>query len=154
MSDSNATKPNGTSDTGRREFLGRVGVVATGSAVAFGGMGMATPAYAAATAVTAENVKDHGALGNGVADDSAAIQAALNAVPANGGAVFLPPGDHLVGTKLVPKSQTVIFGTHSPRYEPVSNPSSACKIRAKSPFTLHRNWIDRTDRIDARCHHP
>lgn len=38
------------------------------------------------------NVKSYGAAGDGVADDRAAVQAAVNAVPASGGTVFLPSG--------------------------------------------------------------
>jgi parallel beta-helix repeat protein len=40
------------------------------------------------------NVKDYGATGNGSADDTAAIQAAINAIPSTGGAVFVPPGTY------------------------------------------------------------
>ncbi|HEX2558583.1 glycosyl hydrolase family 28-related protein, partial [Phenylobacterium sp.] len=39
------------------------------------------------------NVKDYGAVGNGVANDRAAIQAAVDAAhAAGGGVVYLPPG--------------------------------------------------------------
>lgn len=49
------------------------------------------------------NVKDFGAVGDGVTDDFAAIQAALNALPIlpkagyKGGVVFLPAGDYYIG---------------------------------------------------------
>lgn len=46
------------------------------------------------------NVKDYGALGNGVADDTAAIQAAVTAAT-NGGIVLLPPGNYLVNSTAV-----------------------------------------------------
>lgn len=42
------------------------------------------------------NVKDYGATGDGVTDDSTAIQAALDA----GNDIFFPDGDYLIGTKL------------------------------------------------------
>ena len=43
------------------------------------------------------NVKDYGAIGNGVADDTAAIDAAIAALPSSspGGVLFFPPGDYL-----------------------------------------------------------
>jgi hypothetical protein len=45
------------------------------------------------------SVKDFGAVGNGVIDDSAAIQAAINSVAANdGGTVFVPTGSYNLGT--------------------------------------------------------
>lgn len=43
---------------------------------------------------------EYGAKGDGVADDTAAIQAAINAVPSTGGAVFFPPGTYRVTTGL------------------------------------------------------
>ena len=56
------------------------------------------------------NVKDHGAVGNGVADDTAAIQAALTAVPSGGAEVFFPNGVYLISDTLKIKSYTrVVF---------------------------------------------
>lgn len=53
-------------------------------------------AYAAHT-ILEHNVRNpaYGAVGNGIADDTAAIQAALNAAGASGGTVVLPPGTYL-----------------------------------------------------------
>src|SRR5689334_21849166 len=39
------------------------------------------------------NVKNYGAKGDGVADDAAAIAAAIAAVPSQGGIVYFPPGE-------------------------------------------------------------
>lgn len=48
------------------------------------------------------NVKaaPYNAAGNGTTDDTAALQAALAAVPANGGTVYLPAGDYLITSSL------------------------------------------------------
>lgn len=51
------------------------------------------PAYASDLPT---NVKDYGAVGDGVTDDTAAIQAALTA----SGSVYLPPGDYKVSATL------------------------------------------------------
>jgi hypothetical protein len=42
--------------------------------------------------MTVVNPKDHGAIGDGVTDDLAALEAAVNALPAAGGIVYLPDG--------------------------------------------------------------
>jgi len=48
------------------------------------------------------SVKDYGALGDGVSDDTAAIQAAINAVlGTSGGALFFPAGTYKITAKLV-----------------------------------------------------
>jgi hypothetical protein len=44
------------------------------------------------------SVKDFGAVGNGIADDTAAIQAAVNAAELVSGCVYFPAGTYLVGT--------------------------------------------------------
>ncbi|HET6747595.1 MAG TPA: glycoside hydrolase family 55 protein [Candidatus Saccharimonadales bacterium] len=46
------------------------------------------------------NVKDFGALGNGVHDDTSAIQAALNNLPAAGGTVFVPAGTYVISSPI------------------------------------------------------
>jgi len=45
---------------------------------------------------TVVNVKNFGAMGNGAMDDTAAIQAAINALPSNGGTVIVPDGTYLI----------------------------------------------------------
>lgn len=40
------------------------------------------------------NVKDYGAVGNGIADDTSAINAAISALPTNGGTIFFPNGTY------------------------------------------------------------
>lgn len=47
------------------------------------------------------NVVTYGATGNGTADDRAAIQAAINALPAGGGIVYFPAGTYLVSNGIV-----------------------------------------------------
>jgi hypothetical protein len=48
-----------------------------------------------------ENAKAHGAVGDGVTDDSAAIQAAIDAADLVGGEVYIPAGVYIIGTELV-----------------------------------------------------
>jgi parallel beta-helix repeat protein len=42
------------------------------------------------------SARDFGALGNGVKDDTAAIQAAINSLPADGGTVRIPAGHYMI----------------------------------------------------------
>lgn len=81
------------------------------SAIAVPGAGRTvatTTAYLLNNAVY--NVKDYGALGNGVANDTAAIQAAINAAGSgvvsgttsgDGGVVYFPKGSYVVTSKLI-----------------------------------------------------
>jgi hypothetical protein len=59
------------------------------------------------------NVKDsaYGATGNGVSDDTAAIQAALTAASTNGATVVFPPGTYLVSAALLCTCGTSLLGT-------------------------------------------
>jgi parallel beta-helix repeat protein len=56
------------------------------------------------------NVKDFGAVGDGVADDAAAIQAAINAGSSNNAAVYFPSGTYLIRTYISIGSNVYIYG--------------------------------------------
>lgn len=59
----------------------------------------------------AYDVKQYGALGNGVANDKAAIQAAIDAAnAAGGGVVFIPPGIYQIGSSIAMKKFVTIKG--------------------------------------------
>lgn len=60
------------------------------------------------------NVKDYGALGNGVTDDYASIQAALTFATTYGGTVFFPAGTYVCNTPLVVDTGTS-WSHHGPR---------------------------------------
>jgi polygalacturonase len=45
---------------------------------------------------TVLNVRNFGAMGNGVSDDTAAIQAAINALPSSGGTIVVPNGTYMI----------------------------------------------------------
>lgn len=57
--------------------------------------------------IASANVKDHGAIGNGVADDTTAIQTALNL---GAGSVYFPPGTYKTTSTLNVPSNTMVFG--------------------------------------------
>jgi hypothetical protein len=58
------------------------------------------------------SVKDFGAVGNGVANDTAAIQAAINAAGAQtyGGAVYFPTGEYVVTTTITVPAKVSLYG--------------------------------------------
>jgi hypothetical protein len=94
---------------GRRAFLGRAALAGAASAAAIvpvvvGGGAASAAGPSTDTGVKGKgphasrrvyDVRDYGAKGNGTADDTAKIQAAINAAQAaGGGTVYLPPGTY------------------------------------------------------------
>jgi hypothetical protein len=57
----------------------------------------------------AANVLDFGAVGNGVADDTVAIQLAADSLP-NGGSLYIPKGTYKVSAKINFNDKTTVFG--------------------------------------------
>jgi len=55
------------------------------------------------------SVKDFGAVGDGMTDDTVAVQAALNA--GVGKTVYIPPGDYVISSKLLISPQTHFTGS-------------------------------------------
>lgn len=56
------------------------------------------------------SVKAYGAVGDGVADDTAAIQAAIGSLPAAGGSIYLPVGDYRITSPITVRSDLIIRG--------------------------------------------
>jgi hypothetical protein len=57
------------------------------------------------------NVKDFGAVGDGVTDDTAAIQAAINSTATNNKLIFLPEGQYLIAGLTVAHSNFALIGS-------------------------------------------
>jgi hypothetical protein len=74
------------------------------------------------------NVKDFNAVGDGVTDDTAAIQAAIKAAGVNSGSVvFIPRGNYLVST-LTPKPYVTVKGAGRYCTSIVAKPSSSAAL--------------------------
>ena len=56
------------------------------------------------------NVKDFGAVGDGTTDDTAAVQAAIDAAEVNGGLVDFPPNSFLINCT-IDSGNVMLFGT-------------------------------------------
>ena len=70
-----------------------------------------SPVFASADSVF--NVLDYGAKGDGVTDDAAAIQTAVNAAGEKGGIVFFPQGTYRVTSGIKLKSNLSISGSNN-----------------------------------------
>jgi len=128
-------------------LIGRRGLLRAAGLAGAAGVGLAALSSedaesARLTPVKAVSVRDHGAAGDGEADDRKAIQAALDAAGLEGGAVFFPAGDYLVTGPLKPRSKTILFGSHTPRWRGGVNSPSTCKIRMAGTFTGGEGLIE------------
>ena len=56
------------------------------------------------------NVKDFGAVGDGVADDTAAIQAAIDSIGINGGAIFIGDAKIYISSSITVKPNVRVYG--------------------------------------------
>lgn len=92
----------------RREFLRKSLLLAIPGALAVGG-GLPRLAFAAGASATsayvppvrsrgsaATNVRNWGAYGDGIHDDTSAFQAAINSLPSTGGTVYVPAGTYVI----------------------------------------------------------
>jgi hypothetical protein len=86
------------------------GTTTFGGPVSYTATGGTTSRSAQDRAADVVNVKDFGANGDGVTNDTTAIQAALNAVPATGARVLWPPGNYIINATLLVSSHTFCYG--------------------------------------------
>lgn len=59
------------------------------------------------------NVKSFGAIGDGVVDDTAAINAAIQSLPANGGTVRIPAGTYKISDNIISRNALGVVGDGS-----------------------------------------
>ncbi|WP_435215933.1 glycosyl hydrolase family 28-related protein [Streptomyces sp. bgisy034] len=79
------------------------------------------------------NVKDYGAAGDNVTDDTAAIQAALAACPM-GGIVYLPAGAYRTSAPLTIPPAVTLMGTHTNLMAVVGLVDPPCYIKPLASF--------------------
>ncbi|WP_428957917.1 glycosyl hydrolase family 28-related protein [Streptomyces sp. cg35] len=82
------------------------------------------------------NVKDkaYGALGDGLADDTAAIQAAIDACPA-GGVVYIPQGVYRTSAPLVSDPTVTVRGSHANMMAGLNLSDPPCYLQPLPSFT-------------------
>ena len=76
------------------------------------GQGEETLEFTTKTVTAGVNVKDFGAVGDGVADDTAAIQAAIHCLP-EGGLLHFPAGQYLTGPLALKSGITLSLGENA-----------------------------------------
>lgn len=100
---SEGSEPANAGSATRRQVLG--GLLALTGSTLFCGMGAAFAAPVAAGSAVAVprarggvriDVRDHGAKGDGVRDDTTSFQEAVDALPKEGGTVYVPAGAYLI----------------------------------------------------------
>jgi len=72
-------------------------------------MALTKASYSMITGAPA-NVKDFGAVGNGIANDAAAFAAAIAAVASTGQAIYVPAGTYIIGSALTSTGHLNMFG--------------------------------------------
>lgn len=65
-------------------------------------------AYVSLASKSSISVKQYGAVGDGVADDTAAFVAAVSALPTTGGSIFIPPGSYKYSTFTINKACSLL----------------------------------------------
>jgi len=85
------------------------------------------------------SVKDFGAVGNGVTNDTAAIQAAFSAVSGTKATVFFPPGIYVTSSIITQPDGVIVQGSGSGGYTAITGASDGSTIIQSSVTTTA--WI-------------
>ncbi len=96
--------------------------------------GTMSNAGATVTALGWANVRNYGAKGDGTTDDTAAIQAALNACPP-GGVVYLPLGIYRTSAPVTLPPFVTLQGVHGNGEQLTTDAEPVCSIKPLSTFT-------------------
>lgn len=95
------------------------------------------------------DVTKYGAVGDGVTNDTVAIQAAIDAAEASQGIVWFPAGTYAYGGLTLPKGVS-LFGTHMPSADPTTLATGSILKRTVDSIGITIHGTDRTtNRIGA-----
>lgn len=144
----------------RRDFLRKSLAIALPVSLA----GFARPVMAAVTSSsytlpvrqrgsTVVNVLNYGAAGNGVHDDTAAIQTAINALPSSGGTVDIPAGTYLVDALVSIRLRSYMHLRMSPSAKLVARGNGAERYNIVYVNKLREVEISGGQIIGERDHH-
>ncbi len=87
------------------------------------------------------DVTAYGAVGDGITDDTNAIQAAINNAGINGGIVFLPVGDYLVSSSLIIYSGITLQGNGEGTKIIAASNLNDSVIKSSSDYLLNNTQI-------------
>jgi polygalacturonase len=126
----------------RRKFLRNSLLMAVPAVML--GSGLPMPAAAAVydpparkRGSTVRSVRNYGAIGNGVHDDTAAFQAAINSLPSTGGTVTVPAGTYLIDAVRTIKLRSLMHLQMAPDAKLVAKPNSAEKYTVLVIYGIH-----------------
>jgi Pectate lyase superfamily protein/Right handed beta helix region len=106
-SDGNVDEPELSPQTlSRRAFVATAGIAGAGLTAAL----RPGPAQGATSIPEPNNVYTYGAVGDGLHDDTAAFQAAIDALPSGGGSVYAPRGTFLIDSVSISDPNVTLFG--------------------------------------------
>jgi polygalacturonase len=83
------------------------------------------------------DVRNYGAFGDGVHDDTAAIQKAINSLPSTGGTVFVPAGTYLINAVTSIKLRSLMHFQLDPEAKLVAKPTSSDKYNVVFADVVH-----------------
>lgn len=86
------------------------------------------------------NVKDFGAVGDGVTDDTAAIQDAISRVDALGGTIFFPAGNYAISNPIILRGGVKYTGTSGGSSKIVKHPNFVVNNPDGHVMWVNRGW--------------
>jgi hypothetical protein len=85
------------------------------------------------------NVKDYGAIGDGVNNDSVSIARALMAIPRTGGVLYFPPGSYKTSGGFTISYPITVLGCGMGNYDSTAVSQINCTSSTESLFTVKAN---------------
>jgi polygalacturonase len=102
---------------------------------------------------TVRNVKNYGAVGNGIHDDTAAFQSAIKSLPSAGGTIYVPAGTYLIDALKSVKMRSYMHLKLDPSAKLVAKPTSSGEYTIVFAENVHDIEISGGQLIGERDHH-